>query len=167
MVEIKLRAPEPEDLDFLYTLENDQSLWAFSNTQFPYSKTVLKAYLENANQNPFQAGQCRFIIIDNDQVLGCIDLYEIDPINLKAGVGIAMLEKYRNKGIASHALKLLMDYSKSILNLNQLYAFIHKTNLVSLKLFENSGFKASGELKNWSNYKGKSTDVIVYQFFFE
>ena len=28
---IKLRAPEPEDLDFLYTIENDPELWTYSN----------------------------------------------------------------------------------------------------------------------------------------
>ena len=31
-----LRALEPSDLDFLYTLENDQALWSVSNTLIPF-----------------------------------------------------------------------------------------------------------------------------------
>ena len=33
---IQLRALEPEDLDMMYTIENDTSLWDVSNRQVPY-----------------------------------------------------------------------------------------------------------------------------------
>ena len=36
-----LRALEPEDLDFLYIIENDSSLWKFGASNVPYSKYVL------------------------------------------------------------------------------------------------------------------------------
>ncbi|HAV55970.1 MAG TPA: GNAT family N-acetyltransferase, partial [Aequorivita sp.] len=38
---IFLRALELSDLDFLYILENDESLWEVSNTTTPYSKYIL------------------------------------------------------------------------------------------------------------------------------
>ncbi len=41
-----LRALEPEDLDFIYQIENDESLWEVSHTQTPYSKFLIKQYLE-------------------------------------------------------------------------------------------------------------------------
>ena len=44
---IILSAPELEDLDFLYELENNRELWKYSQTRVPISKTTLKAYLEN------------------------------------------------------------------------------------------------------------------------
>ena len=43
---IYLRALEPEDLDFIYTIENDQNLWELSNTQTPYSRYLIKQYLD-------------------------------------------------------------------------------------------------------------------------
>ena len=42
---IHLRALELEDLDYLYALENDESIWEVSNTTTPYSRFVLKQYL--------------------------------------------------------------------------------------------------------------------------
>ena len=42
-----LRALEPEDLDFLFSSENDESFWEISGTQIPYSKYILQKYIEN------------------------------------------------------------------------------------------------------------------------
>ena len=36
--QVYLRALEPTDLDFLYKLENDTSVWEVSGTLKPYSK---------------------------------------------------------------------------------------------------------------------------------
>ena len=41
---IYLRALESEDLEFLYQLENNESVWEVSNTTAPYSKFILKQY---------------------------------------------------------------------------------------------------------------------------
>lgn len=163
MNKVKLRAPEPSDLDYLYDLENNRDLWAFSNTLFPFSKTVLEAYLTNAQQNPFQAGQCRFIIDSENQTVGCIDLFEIDAVARKAGLGIALNKEQRGRGIAANALEQLLKYSKQVLHLNQVYAYIHAENTKSIKLFENAGFEISGRLKQWSHFKGELSDVMIYQ----
>ena len=59
---IKLRALEKEDLDFLYQIENNESFWQVSHTQTPFSKYMLKLYLENAHLDIYQAKQLRLII---------------------------------------------------------------------------------------------------------
>ena len=40
-----LRALEPEDLEFVYKVENDESVWEVSNTNAPYSRFLIKEYL--------------------------------------------------------------------------------------------------------------------------
>ena len=74
---IHLRALEPEDLDFLYEIENNESIWEVSNTQTPYSKWVLKQYLENAHQDIFEAKQLRLVIVlaATNEKVGLIDTY--------------------------------------------------------------------------------------------
>ena len=56
---IHLRAIEPEDLDFLYEIENDPSIWNVGTPTAPYSRYALKEYLENQPQDLFQAKQCQ------------------------------------------------------------------------------------------------------------
>ena len=43
---VYLRALEPEDLDLIYRIENDESIWELSHTQTPYSRYLIKEYLE-------------------------------------------------------------------------------------------------------------------------
>lgn len=78
---IYLRALEPEDLDFIYQIENDESIWEVSNTQTPYSKFLIRQYLENAHQDIYEAKQLRLAICvrDTNSVIGLIDLFDFDP----------------------------------------------------------------------------------------
>ena len=43
---VQLRALEPEDLEFVYAIENDADYWHLGNTIVPFSKFALKEYLE-------------------------------------------------------------------------------------------------------------------------
>jgi diamine N-acetyltransferase len=62
---IYLRALEPNDLEFVYAIENDQSIWAVSNT---HTLTVgfCKKYLENAQQDIYEAKQLRLAICQEE-----------------------------------------------------------------------------------------------------
>ena len=46
-MKLKLRALEPSDLDIMYDIENDKSLWVYSNTSSPFSKHTLKKFIES------------------------------------------------------------------------------------------------------------------------
>ena len=149
---IYLRALEPEDLDFLYHVENDESIWEISNTATPYSRFLLKEYLDNAHKDIFEVKQLRLVISDyNEKVLGLIDLFDFDFLNRKAGVGLLIQNKDdRYNGYGSEALQLIITYSFSKLGLHQLYCNISEDNLVSLNLFKKFNFEIVGLKKDWT-----------------
>jgi len=89
---------------------------------------------------------------DQQITVGCVDLFEFDPIHKRAGIGILIDEVYRGKGIAANSLDLLADYAFNILNLHQLFCNIEEDNINSLSLFQHQGFKIAGLKKDW-NYK--------------
>jgi len=148
---IYLRALEPEDLDFVYNIENDTSLWELSDTQIPYSKFLIKQYLENAQQDIFEAKQLRLAICNTEnETIGLIDVFDFNIKNKRAGIGILIQEKgNRNQGYGKEALELLTNYCFKTLHLHQVYANISEANLTSLKLFEGNGFKKIGLKKDW------------------
>ena len=49
---VKLRAPEPDDVDLLYVWENNMEIWKVSNTITPFSRHLLKKYFRAANHCP-------------------------------------------------------------------------------------------------------------------
>ena len=163
---VYLRALEPEDLDFIHAVENDEEIWAVSNTQTPYSRFLIKQYLENAHQDIYQAKQLRLAICQDRSfpAVGLIDLFDYDPRNNRAGVGIIIKSpNARNKGIGSEALRLLVQYAFSQLNLHQLYANIDTGNEPSVALFTNFGFQKIGTKKEWNLVNGKYKDEAMYQ----
>ena len=119
---IYLRALEPEDLEFIHAIENDESVWEISNTQTPYSKFLIKQYLENSHKDIFEVKQLRLVISSYDnEPLGMIDLFDFDFKNRRAGVGILVKESNdRQRGYGREALQLLINYSFTHLNLHQL-----------------------------------------------
>ena len=54
---MKLRAVEPEDLDLLYQIENDQSLWLVGATNVPYSRYTLHDYIANSSDDIYADSQ--------------------------------------------------------------------------------------------------------------
>ncbi|GHT00532.1 N-acetyltransferase [Bacteroidia bacterium] len=149
---ILLRALEPEDLDVLYKWENDAGLWHYGSTLTPYSRFVLRDYLSQSLSNDiFQSRQLRLMIVEkaSHNAIGTIDLYDFDPVNLRAGIGILLDADYRRQGFGWQALQLIHEYAAQVLFLKQLYVQVPKSNIPSYKLFQKSGYKETGLLEAW------------------
>lgn len=163
--QINLRALEPEDLEFLYTIENNQSFWEVSHTQTPFSKYVLKQYLENAHLDIYEAKQLRLVIEENStkKQVGMIDLFDFNPQHKRAGIGILIHQDFQKNGYASESLSLLIKYAFTHLNLHQLYANITDDNIKSISLFEKNHFKKVGVKKDWLLSDGKFKNEVLFQ----
>ncbi|MFZ0473375.1 MAG: GNAT family N-acetyltransferase, partial [Bacteroidales bacterium] len=72
---VRLRAVEPEDLELLYTWENEEANWKQSNTLVPYSRYTLKRYIANSHKSLFETGQLRLMIdvTSGKRTVGTID----------------------------------------------------------------------------------------------
>lgn len=162
---IRLRALEPEDLEFLYKWENDTRLWEYGNTLTPFSKYVLHQYLENSGLDIYDVKQLRMIVEDKatKQPVGTIDLYDFEPYHNRAGIGVLIDDSFQRKSYATQALSLIKEYAFQFLKMSQLYAFIPSLNVPSLHLFRKCGFVESGLLKKWNKTPEGKEDVFVYQ----
>ncbi len=166
-----LRALEPTDLELLYAWENDPTIWLVSGTLAPFSRFVLEQYLTSAHQDIYTHKQLRLMIEHFEEPedemgtpVGCIDLFDFDPKNKHAGIGILIGDmSKRNNNCASEALKLLINYSFNTLDLHQLYCNITTDNEVSLHLFKKFGFEITGLKQDWIFYNGQWYDEYLLQ----
>ncbi len=163
---IKLRALEPEDLELLYNWENNESYWIISNTVSPFSKYILKRYLENSHKTIYETSQLRLMIdhIQDKVTIGTIDLFDFDPFHNRAGVGILLAnEAYRRKGYATMSLTCIIDYCFKTLKLHQLYCNILDNNCESMDLFKKQGFIQAGIKKEWIKTANGYLDEYLFQ----
>lgn len=162
---INLRALEPEDLHFLFSIENNETFWEVSHTQQPFSKYALKLYLENSHLDIYEAKQLRLVIEEktSKKAIGMIDLFDFNPQHKRAGIGILIHPDFQKKGYATEALTLLIKYSFTYLQLHQLYANINDDNINSIRLFEKLNFNQVGIKKDWNLTKDGFKNEILFQ----
>lgn len=163
---MRLRAIEPEDLDLLYRIENDQELWGVGYTNVPYSRYALHDYVAHAAADIYVDRQVRLMIdVQDVGVVGIADLMDFDPRNNRAEVGIVIQKPFRHRGYGHQALAQLLDYAQKVLHLHQLYAIIASENEESIHLFLHLGFQHQATLAGWL-YDGKHYhDAELLQYF--
>ena len=162
-MKLRLRALEPSDLEMMYVIENDKSLWIYSNTSSHFSKHTLKNFIENSHLDILDHKQIRLVIYDNLNSYGFIDLFDYDHISRRAGIGIVIFERFRSKGIGSLSLKLIEEYVLSHVPIHQLYANISSNNFESISLFKKNGYCKVGLKKDWVFYNNKFNDQLLFQ----
>ncbi len=162
---ITLRAPEPADVDAMYLIENDTSLWDDGVTFAPLSHKQLWDYVDSYDGNIFASCQLRFVIWSesDDCVVGLIDLYDYDRINHRAYTGITVARSWRGKGIGGRALSILCRYCRDRLGMMQLAAVVRADNSPSRTMFERHGFNATGHFPAWIHRGNQWVDAIHYQ----
>ncbi len=164
--DIVLRALEPSDLDFLYKLENDESVWEISNTSTPYSRHILNQYLNNSHQDIYSAKQVRLVITlaSDGRSIGFVDLFDFDPKHQRVGLGIVIFDEAdRGKGYASQSIEMICSYAFTHLNVYQLYANVTGDNERSIELFKKVGFLQTGIKKDWIYSEGVFKDEHLFQ----
>lgn len=165
-----LRALEPEDLEVLYKWENDCRLWQYGSTLAPYSKMIIRQYINDSlSTDILQAKQLRLMIVlkKTEQVIGTLDLFELDTHHSRAGIGILIDELYRGKGYAKQTLRLATQYAFALLGLHQIFAHIAENNTSSLQFFKEVGFRETSKLEKWLKIEQEYKDMHILQLFNE
>ena len=165
MSNIRLRKLEPSDLPFLYLWENDAAAWADGDNHNPLSQQDLRDYIESTTGDIYKDGQLRLIIEQspstNDQspiTIGCIDLFDFDPRNRKAALGMYIAPEHRGKGVGRQALEQLEAYAFGHLNLRLLYAVIATNNEPCSALCRSAGYQPSSPLPAWT----LESDAVIW-----
>lgn len=163
--DILLRSVESSDNKILFEWENDTENWQVSSTLLPFTQKAIDDFCAS-EFDIFSHKQFRFMIQKNStkEVIGCLDLFEYDPLNQRAGVGVLIGDKsQRGKGYAHQAIEVLLKYAKNTLRLHQLWCTIPAGHIASVKLFEKNGFTCNGTKKQWLNRAEGWEDELIFQ----
>ena len=162
---IRLRKLEPSDLPFLYQWENDASAWADGANHNPLSQQDLRDYIASTTGDIYKDGQLRLIIEKTSdlseqpsETLGCIDLFDFDPRNRRAALGMYIAPEHRGKGVGKEAVRLIDEYAFGFLHLRVLYAVIATNNIACTTLYRNAGYTESSVLPGWT----LESDAIIW-----
>ena len=101
-------------------------------------------------------------LLENDELLGNIGFNSLDMVNRNGALGVLIGNpKHQRKGYGTEALKLILDYGFSFLNLRNISLNVFEYNKPAYNLYKKIGFKEVGRLRKAVEIMGKTYDVII------
>ena len=132
------------DKERLVRLANNKKIWMNVRDMFPhpYSVSDAERFIESTTQ---QDPQTTFAIRYNLKFAGVIGLVlQGDVYRFSAELGYWIGEPFWNKGIATQAVKLMIQYAFEELKLLKVFAGVFEGNEASKRVLEKCGFELEG-----------------------
>ena len=98
-----------------------------------------------------------------DTPVGCVELYNYDPVNRRAAVGIVVSNEYRRQGFGTAMVQALTQFCLKNTSLHQVYADVAATNTPSIQIFQRAGYQHCATLRDWVVRSNHYVDTYRYQ----
>jgi RimJ/RimL family protein N-acetyltransferase len=104
-----------------------------------------------------------FISTDSEEApVGNVELFDIDRTHGRAEIGCWVYEPHRERGYATAACRLLLQYAFDELRLHRIDAVAYHQNAASRALIESLGFEHEGVRRDAAYIDGEYADVHEY-----
>ena len=159
---IKLRNFTLNDISRLVKIANNRSVSQNMRDAFPFPYTekdaekVLKTWISGKPNTVFA--------IEKDGVyVGNVGLHIQEDVKRNTvELGYIIDEEYWNQGIASEAVKQIIEFGFSNLNIVRIFASVFEYNIASQKVLINNGFEKEGIAKSAVFKMGKNWDEHLF-----
>lgn len=160
--QLKLRAFEKEDLEFMHKLYNIPEVMRFWFAE-PY-QTMAK--IKDSFEKNLEKENLRLFILEkNKERVGLVGLVRIDNLHRKAEFAIMIDPDHQGHGYAAKATQLAVDYAFTHLNLHKLFLVVDKQNEKAIYIYQKVGFQREAELKEEYFVDGAYRDVVYMCIF--
>lgn len=154
-----LRAIEEKDAPMLMEMINDPEIEnAVVGYAYPVSLADQKQWIASLKNEK----TLRYAIDADGEFAGTAFVSSLDLKNRTGNMNIKLMKSAQGKGIASRAMKLVIEYCFNELNLNCVTANVIQRNEASRKLWEKLGFKKDGILRQRVYKNGEYHNLIAY-----
>lgn len=154
---LSLRALERGDLRFIHDLNNNRNIMAYWFEE-PYES--FDELEELYNKHIHDNAERRFVVEnENKELVGLVELIEINYIHRSAEFQIIIAPNYQGKRYATTLINKALDYSFTILNLHKIYLHVAVENEKAVHLYDKCGFIEEGHLVQEFFINGRYQDV--------
>lgn len=110
------------------------------------------------------SGQLKLYAFSNqEEPVGCVELYNYDPVNRRAAVGIVVSNEFRHRGFGFAILQELTRFCQDNTSLHQLYADIAATNDPSIHIFRKARYSHCATMHDWVVRADRFIDTLRFQ----
>lgn len=162
MNQITLRPWREQDIAALMQYADNPKIFNNLTDGFPHPFKEADAikFLGWANENkpPLILAIC-----NNNKAVGSIGLHPLkDVFRLNCELGYWVAEPFWGQGIATHAVKQMLDYAQENFDFTRIFARPYGRNMASQKVLEKAGFTLEAKLEKTIIKNGVLEDELIY-----
>ena len=103
------------------------------------------------------------VLKESNETIGRGGFHNWYPAHSRAELGYALnKEEHKRKGYMTEAVKAIIEYGFSTMNLNRIEAFVGPTNAASQNIIRNNGFTQEGHLRQHYCRDGETQDSLIF-----
>ena len=168
--QVTLRGMEESDSSEMLLYWNNAEFLDYSGRTSPLTREELVEWIQETWKERKEEKSYTFGIVFNENSLpiGYIKLRVINRISRRGKVSIGIFNpSYRDKGLGTEALTLLVNFSFSSLNLLSLELNVFKNNPRAIASYSKIGFKNVGYRRKADYVNGEFLDDLVMDLLVE
>lgn len=161
---LTLRPVRMSDAEDLYEYSSDPLVARHVLWDAHSSIHQTRSYIRYLLRQYRNAAPSTFVIALNDtgKVIGTIGFMWLQQDNRSAEVGYSLNRAYWNQGLMTEALRAVLEFGFTKLNLNRIEAQHESDNPASGRVMAKAGMRHEGLLRQRLYNKGRFTDVDLY-----
>lgn len=155
---------EEQHIDKIYDIFSREDVTRFYGmTPFQEKEQALKM-VQSFSSNYEQKRGIRWGIVlkDTGELVGTVGLNNLQAWGKRTEIGYDLHPYHWKKGIASEAIKEVINYSFGELELYRIAAITFPENEASFKILLKLGFQKEGLLRGYIYQAGKSHDALIF-----
>ena len=132
----------------------------------PYDELQTHAWLSQVIITKYDVPRrvYHFAIVDRatDDVAGWIAIATVAPSTAEWGLSFALRREYWGQGLATEAVRALVDHAFREFVAHRIYAEVDPENAASARVVAKCGFLCEGRLRSKIRIRGEWRDVLLY-----
>ena len=161
-----LRKIADNDIEGLFEIYNNKNIFTYIPGDIKKNKDTVLNMIGHFERD-FNKRKSIFLGIylpdAPDQIVGVAELFEYDAKINMITIGYRLNERYWGKGIATQAVKAMVDYLFKFVGMNRIQAFVMPANEKSQRVLEKNNFIKEGILRQAQYWMGIGVvDLILY-----
>ena len=160
---VTLRPWRPDDAPAVFSACQDPLIARFIPVPQPYTEDVARTFVEVRRHDWATEDERSFAIVDpaTGALLGAIARH--GPFGHRATFGYWLAPQARGRGVATRALRLIVDWTIDTTDVIRLDLYTDLENEASGRVAERAGFVREGVRRAWDlDREGRPCDVIFY-----
>lgn len=163
---IVLKQIEEQHVDDVYRIYSNEKVFEYCGIIPKNNKETVRKMIGHFVRDYSKGSRIKWGIFatnEPEQLLGIIEVFDCNKKVNMVTIGYYLAETYWNRGIATEAVRVLLDYLFDTIAINRVQAEVMPQNEVSKKVLLSNGFVKEGLLRQavlWSNQG--VVDIEIY-----